>query len=144
MVNPKKRKLTAIRKLFDQREQAATSKFADALQTLRQEVGKDESMQAYLSEYRDRYADGASGGMAAGHIKGWQRFLGSLENASQIQRKQAEQAREHVDVARVHVVASRQQSQAGETLEERLDARLARAAARRERQDLEGVPRRRG
>ncbi|MCZ6855366.1 MAG: hypothetical protein O7G86_15755, partial [Gammaproteobacteria bacterium] len=65
MASHKKRKIAAVRKLFKQREQVATSQFVTALERLRKERGKDEDMQEYLFEYRGRYQTGASSGMPA-------------------------------------------------------------------------------
>ncbi len=142
MANPKKRKLAAIRKLFEQREQAATAKFATASEQLRLERGKDEDMQAFLSEYRGRYRTDGSSGMPAGVAKGWVRFLTSLESACEVQRLQAQRAQQFVDTSRTHVVSSRLRVRAGEKLEQRLKNTLARQAARGERRQLDEMSKR--
>lgn len=143
MASHKKRKIAAVRKLFKQREQVATSQFVTALERLRKERGKDADMQEYLFEYRDRYQTGTSSGMPARLVKGWKRFLISLEDASQVQRLQTEKAQQYVETARVHVVSSRLRVRAGEKLQQRLQDTLAREAARKERRQLDELTKQR-
>ncbi len=142
MANRKTRKIEVVKKLFEQREQAAASQFAAALARLRHEQGKDEDMQEFLSEYRGRYQADASSGMSACLIKGWKRFLMSLEDASQVQRLQADKAQQRLEVSRVQVISSRLRVRAGEKLAERLKNTLAREAARRERRQLDELTKR--
>ena len=69
MPNHRQRKIGAVRKLFEQREQVATSQLVTALARLKNERGKDEDMQAFLSEYRGRYETGASSGMPSAQAR---------------------------------------------------------------------------
>ena len=143
MPNHRERKIGAVRKLFEQREQVATSQLVTALARLRNERGKDEDMQAFLSEYRDRYQTGAGSGMPAGRIKGWNRFLTSLEDASQVQRLQADKAQQQVETSRMQVVSCRLKVRAGEKLEQRIKDNHTREAARKERRQLDVLTNRR-
>ena len=141
MSRNKKNKIAAIQKLFTQREQATTAQFVASLEKLRAEQTKNEDMQAFLTEYRGRYRTGTRLGMPAGLVKGWRRFLASLENASEIQQKQAQKAEKNLEVHRADVVASRLAVRAGERLEQRLEITLARLTSRGERRELDELTR---
>ena len=144
MSNLRKRKVAAVRKLFEQRKQVATSHFAVALERFRQERVKDGDMQAFLSEYRGRYQTDVSTGIPAGFVKGWVRFLSSLEDASRVQRLQTDKAEQHVEDSRAQVISHHLRVRAGEKLEQRLTDSVARKVARKERRDLDELSNRIG
>jgi len=138
-------RMEPVRRVADQRAQAAAKRLAERREALEQERERLEQLRAFRREYEQKLAFAGQNGIDAYRLRDYNAFLGRIDQAIAQQREQLGKIEAEAEQLREHWLAEWGNAKALEQLVERYRARERRdAEAREQRQNDEIASQRRG